>query len=221
MTSGPNGTAAFNWVTPPDFDPQRPVFADGGGRQYNTYNVTIQVDDGNGGIDTQDVTVSVGQNPWFPGVFVDSEPTAVNVDENTTAVTTVTAVDNLGPFTYSIDPNVGDASKFTVDQNGVVSFITAPNFEGPDDVGTPGEGGQDGVYDVAVIATDNGASRPRRSSASQALRIFVQDVNEAPVIQTINLGGGGTQLDSVGYTDGQTNWISDPYATDPDSGQTT
>ena len=46
----------------------------------------------------------------------------------------------------------------------------------------------------------------------------MQDVNEAPVIQTINLGGGGTQLDSVGYTDGQTNWISDPYATDPDSG---
>ena len=112
------------------------------------------------------------------------------MDENTTAVTTVTAVDNLGPFSFSIDPNVGDASKFTVDQNGVVSFINAPNFEGPDDVGTPGEGGQDGVYDVAVIATDNSGRGPA-SSSSQALRIFVQDVNEgSPVFD----GAPGTRI---------------------------
>ena len=172
-------------MTPPDFDPSQGI-PDGNGRQYNNYNVTLQVDDGNGGIDTQPVTVSVYQNPWFPFVYGDSEPVAIDVNENTTAVTTVAAQDTLSSFTYSIDPNVGDADKFTVDQNGVVSFINAPDYETPTDVGTPGEGGQDGVYDVAVLATDD-----LGGVASQTLRVFVQDVNEAPVATEVDLGSIG------------------------------
>ena len=174
-----DGLAQIFWVTPPDFDPQREVTIDGGGRPYNNYHVTIQVDDGNGGIDTQDITVGVAQNPWFTSFDGATGPISVDVNENTTTVATVTAQDNLGSFSYAIDPNVGDADKFTVDQNGVVSFITAPDFENPTDAGTPGQGGQDGVYDVAVLAIDNGGGGGAPgSTSSQALRVFVQDVNE-------------------------------------------
>ena len=161
-----DGLAQIFWVTPRDFDPQREVTIDGGGRPYNNYHVTIQVDDGNGGIDTQDITIGVAQNPWFTSFDGATGPISVDVNENTTTVATVTAQDNLGSFSYAIDPNVGDADKFTVDQNGVVSFITAPDFENPTDAGTPGQGGQDGVYDVAVLAIDNGGGGGAPGSTS-------------------------------------------------------
>ena len=50
----------------------------------------------------------------------------------------------------------------------------------------------------------------------------MQDVNEnhAPTITTINVNGGSTQIDSVGYTDGQSNYLTNPLATDQDAGQT-
>jgi hypothetical protein len=95
----------------------------------------------------------------------------LNVAENTTAVTTVTATDaDAGStLTYSI---VGgeDAAKFTVDgSTGALSFVSAPDYEHPTDAGG------NNVYDVTVQVSDAGGL-----TTTQSLAIGVTDVNEAP-----------------------------------------
>ncbi|MDA1230707.1 MAG: cadherin domain-containing protein, partial [Planctomycetota bacterium] len=76
---------------------------------------------------------------------------AKSVAENTTAVTTVTATDADMPaqiLTYSISGGA-DAAKFTINSStGVLTFITAPDFETPTDFGA------NNVYDVVVQASD-------------------------------------------------------------------
>ena len=73
----------------------------------------------------------------------------VNAAENQTAVTTVTATDpDLDTLTYSISGGA-DAAKFAIDSNsGELTFIAAPDFETPTDVGG------DNIYDVTVEVDD-------------------------------------------------------------------
>ena len=98
---------------------------------------------------------------------------AISRPENTTAVTTVTATDaNVGDIpTFSITGGV-DAAKFSINgTTGALSFVTAPNFEAPADVGA------NNVYNVIVSANDGIASD------TQAIAVTVTNVNDlAPVI---------------------------------------
>ena len=125
-------TGALSFVTAPNFE----LPTDAGGN--NVYDVTVQVSDGHGGIDTQAIAVTVTD------VFENSAPiitsngggntAAVSIAENTTAVTTVTATDpDVGQtLSYSIIGGA-DASKFTIGSTtGALSFVTAPNFEAAD-----------------------------------------------------------------------------------------
>ncbi|MGH6649067.1 DUF4347 domain-containing protein, partial [Aquabacterium sp.] len=95
---------------------------------------------------------------------------SVNAFENQTAVTTVTATDaDSGALTYSISGGA-DAAKFTIDATtGVMTFITAPNFDSPGDVGA------NNVYDVIVRVTDGSLAD------TQALAVTVLNVNEVPI----------------------------------------
>ena len=100
---------------------------------------------------------------------------AISVNENTTAVTTVTAsdVDAADTLTYSISGGA-DAEKFNIySSTGVLTFASAPNFEAPTDSGA------DNVYDVQVTVTDSGTGT---LSDTQAIAVTVNNVNEAPVI---------------------------------------
>ena len=76
---------------------------------------------------------------------------AINVAENTTAVTTVTATDADLPaqtLTYSIVGGA-DAAQFTINAStGALSFVAAPDFEAPTDAGA------NNVYDVIVQVSD-------------------------------------------------------------------
>ncbi|HYJ82739.1 MAG TPA: cadherin domain-containing protein [Allosphingosinicella sp.] len=91
-----------------------------------------------------------------------------SLGENQTVATTVTATGG-GAITYSISGGL-DALLFTIDaQTGVLSFVSAPNFE------SAGDSGADNVYDVEVTASDG------TLSASQALAITIDNVDEAPV----------------------------------------
>ena len=75
---------------------------------------------------------------------------AVSVAENGTAVTTVVAgdLDTGATLSYSIVGGA-DAPKFAINATtGVLSFLSAPNFEAPTDVGG------DNVYDVVVQVSD-------------------------------------------------------------------
>ena len=83
------------------------------------------------------------------------------VDENQTAVGTVVATDADGDtLTYSI----AGASELQISSaGGVVSFISAPDFE------------TKSVFTAAVTATDGTAS------TTQRIVVTLTDVNEAPV----------------------------------------
>ena len=96
----------------------------------------------------------------------------VNVNENSTGVTTVTSSDVDGPAaTYSITGGA-DAGLFSiVPASGVLTFASAPDFESPADTGT------NNVYEVTVTADDG-----MGGTDSQAISVLVQDVNEAPVL---------------------------------------
>ena len=91
---------------------------------------------------------------------------SINVVENTTTVTTVTATDaDVGDtLTYSIDPASADAALFNIDSvTGDLAFISAPDFEAPDDANT------DNVYEVTVRVSD------ATLSDSQAINVTVTD----------------------------------------------
>lgn len=104
---------------------------------------------------------------------------AVSRPENLTVVTTVTAteLDAGQVLTYSISGGA-DAGLFSIDQNtGVLSFISAPNFEAPTDAGG------NNVYDVVVQVSDGIAVD------TQALAVTVTNAQEGqsgvPVISDL------------------------------------
>ncbi|MEM7070014.1 MAG: DUF4347 domain-containing protein, partial [Pseudomonadota bacterium] len=78
----------------------------------------------------------------------------VNAAENQTSVTTVTASDQDGDVPTFAITGGADQGLFSIDAaSGVLTFNTAPNFE------TPTDADLDGVYEVAVTASDgNGGS---------------------------------------------------------------
>lgn len=97
---------------------------------------------------------------------------SITVDENTTVVTTVTALDQYSlndgsdSLSYSITGG-DDAGLFQIDAvTGVLSFITPPDYEAP--VGT------DNFYNVIVQVNDGAVLVD-----TQALQITVADVVEA------------------------------------------
>ena len=101
---------------------------------------------------------------------------AINAAENQTAVTTVTATDaDLPAQTVRFSITGGaDEARFSITSGGVLTFVAAPDFENPTDVG------DDNVYDVQVTATDNG-----NLTDVQMIAVTVTDiapVNQAPVI---------------------------------------
>ncbi len=113
----------------------------------------------------------------------------ITAAENQTAVTTVTSTDvDGGTAVYSIIGGA-DAALFTIDSaTGVLTFVTAPDFESPADAGG------NNVYDVTVqVADGNGGFD------TQAIAITVTNVNEAPVITS----NGGGAVASVNVAENQ------------------
>src|SRR3954452_4376784 len=105
-----------------------------------------------------------------------ADTAAASILENTTAVTTLTATDpDTGQtLSYSISGGA-DASKFIIGPStGALSFVTAPNFELPTDVGG------NNVYDVIVQVSDGHGGLD-----TQAIAVTVSDVvesNHAPTV---------------------------------------
>ncbi len=159
------GELSFN--NAPNFE--SPLDADGN----NIYDVEITADDGNGGNDSQTLTITVNDINESPTITSNSTP---NLDENTTLVTTVTAIDPDGDIpTFSITGG-SDSSLFTIDANtGELNFNNAPNFESPLDA----DG--DNSYDVEITADDGNGGND-----SQTLTITVNDINENPLANNDN-----------------------------------
>ncbi|WP_321395894.1 tandem-95 repeat protein [Emcibacter sp.] len=146
-----------------------------------TYTVTdMNAADGDEGTDIvenveilsfADGTYQVNSIPVFTSDDI------VQINENETAVTTVTATDMDGEnLTYSITGG-NDESLFQIDgTTGELSFLSAPDFE------TPGDMDMDNVYEVEVSVSDGTENVP------QLISVTVEDVNEAPAVNNISLG---------------------------------
>ena len=197
-----SSTGALSFVSAPDYENPTDV----GGN--NVYDVTVQVSDGTL-TDTQAIAVSVTNvNDNAPVITSNGSgaSAAVNIAENTTAVTTITATDaDAGStLTYSIVGGA-DAAKFTVNAStGALSFVSAPDYENPTDAGG------NNVYDVTVQASDG------TLTDTQAIAVSVTNVNDnAPVI-TSN-GAGATASVSVAENSTAVTTVT---ATDLDAGST-
>ena len=198
-------TGVLSFISAPNFESPADV---GGTDGDNAYVVDVQVSDGSL-TDTQTITVNVQDVNAAPTITAPNGGAAtasVNVDENTTAVTDVDATDdgeNTNTLIYSIVNTAGtDFAKFTIDAStGVLSFISAPNFESPADVG--GTDG-DNAYVVDVQVSDGSLTD------TQTITVNVQDVNAAPTITAPN-GGAATASVNV---DENTTAVTDVDATD-------
>ncbi len=131
---------------------------------------TLTDDDG----DTVGATLSLTVNNVNAAPSITSNgggaTAAINVAENSTAVTTVAATDPDAGTTlaYSISGGA-DAAKFAINgTTGALTFIAAPNFESPTD------SGGNNVYDVTVQVTDGALID------TQAIAVTVTNANEAP-----------------------------------------
>ncbi|MCU7916922.1 MAG: cadherin domain-containing protein, partial [Candidatus Thiodiazotropha sp. (ex Epidulcina cf. delphinae)] len=201
---GASGVLTFNAA--PDFETP----TDSGAN--NVYDVQVTVtDDGTGNLtDVQDIAVtvtSINENPVITSNGGGASG-ATNINENTTAVTTVTATDpdSGDTLTYSISGGA-DAGLFgIIGASGVLTFNAAPDFE------TPTDSGANGVYDVQVTVTDDGTGN---LTDVQDLAVTVNNVNENP---TITSDGGGASA-ALNAAEGQTA-VTTVTATDPDPGDT-
>jgi len=182
-------TGVLTFITAPDFEAPTDANLD------NVYLVQVTANDGAGLTTVQNLSVTVTPVEDNNPVFTSSA--APSVAENTTAVVTVTATDADLPaqtVTYSIVGGA-DAAKFNiVGATGVLTFITAPDFEVPTDAGA------DNVYNVTVRANDGSGG-----TTDQALAVTVTPVNEFnPVItsaQYVNVAENTTAVVTVTATD--------------------
>ena len=123
------------------------------GTTYNVYQ------DGNA-----EVRVQTGVQVHIQAAPVFTSDATARVAENQTVAYEAQATDaDSDPLSYSLSGT--DAALFTIDPaTGVVSFITAPDFE------NPGDAGGDNVYDITVTASDG------TNSTDQTVAITVTNV---------------------------------------------
>ncbi|MBQ0920052.1 M10 family metallopeptidase C-terminal domain-containing protein [Hydrogenophaga aromaticivorans] len=178
-TVGTADTAVFSGNRA-DYTVEKILFDTQNQGQITAYKITDSVADRDG----TDVVVGVESFKFADGTFNEVDllnlapvitsdgggaDAAKLVAENTLMVTTVVASDAdlpAQPLTFSIAGGA-DAALFVIDAGGVLSFISAPNFEATADAGG------NHVYDVIVQVSDGLAVD------TQALAVTVSNVNEA------------------------------------------
>ncbi|PNK01760.1 hypothetical protein CEP10_18405, partial [Cylindrospermopsis raciborskii S07] len=187
---------SLTFKTPPDFE------AKGSAAGSNTYSVTVTATDGGGLTTTQAVTVNVTDVPEVGNPPVITSSSTFFVAENSTAVGNIIATDADGnALTYSISGGA-DQSLFTINANtGVLSFVNAPNFEVPGDVGA------DNRYNLQIQVTDG------NNPVTQVLIIDVTNVNEAPTDLTLS-------ATTIEENQASGTVVGNFSTTDPDAGNT-
>ena len=174
-------TGVVSFRTSPDFE--MPGSADGD----NVYDITVTASDGDNSAD-QAVAITVTDEDEVGSAPAFTSPDSASVEENQTMAYTAMATGTDGdPLTYSLSGT--DAALFTIDATtGVVSFITAPDFE------NPGDAGGDNVYDITVTASDGA------NETDQAVAITVTDEYEPFELSTLD-GVNGFVLNGIDADD--------------------
>ena len=183
-------TGTLSFIAGPDFEAP----ADAGGN--NIYDVTVQVSDGLGGIDTQAIAVAVTDvNETPPNTAPELGPAAdqAQVAENTTLVRVLDAIDpeaaaGTQALSYEISGG-GDAGLFDIRNGNELHFINAPDFE------NPGSANGDNAYDVTIQVSDGAGGEDE-----QAIAVSVTDVAGITLVGTPGNDAGPTVL--VGTPEG-------------------
>ena len=190
-------TGELRFIAAPDYETPADAGSD------NTYNVTVQVSDGIL-TDTQDIVINVTNVNEAPVItsYSGTDSAAVDINENTTMITTVVAADVDAGQTIEYSISGTDAGLFNIDAStGVLTFKTARDFE------AAGDSNADNVYNVVVQASDGAGGVD-----TQAIAITVNDINEDPVITSD--GGGATSTVDVFEN---SRYVTTVSASDPDS----
>jgi len=174
-------TGVVTFIAAPDFEIPGDAGAD------NVYNIQVTVTDSGGLPTVQNIVITVTDVAENTAPTISSVNTA-SVAENQTGAIDIQATDDSDSegsgLTFS-KTGGADQALFNLDTNtGVVTFISAPNFE------APGDAGADNNYDIQVTVTDSGGL-----PTIQNIVITVTDVieNTAPLLDAI-----GTQLVNEG-----------------------
>jgi len=147
-----SGALSFNAAT----DYEAPADANGD----NVYNVTVRVGDG-AAFDARDLVITVTNVVEAPVI---TSPASYTIEENITAIGTVTVSDAEGTVEFGVSGD--DANLVSITTSGVLSFVTAPDFENPADAGA------DNVYNFIVSAANTGGT------VTQATSVTIIDVDE-------------------------------------------
>ena len=162
----------------------------------SVYEVSVTVSSGSVS-KTQEIYVRVADTPEAPAI---SSATIDNVKENITSVATISASDeDVGSvLTYSLLDSGGakDEKLLSINESGVVTFISAPNYESPSDFNS------DNTVEFTVVVSDGSLT----AQADYSFEII--DVNESPSIATTEISDIAEGVSSIAT-------IS---ASDPDAG---
>ncbi len=147
--------------------------------------ITFVVNDGELDSATENLVVKVHRVNDAPVITSDGggATASISINETVSLVTTVTASDvDLPAQTITYSLGGVDASRFTIDASGNLTFSTPPDFENPTD------NGGNNVYEVIVIASDG------LLSDSQAISVTVLDVSATSLIVTTTADTNDTGL---------------------------
>ena len=170
-----------------------------------SHSISVRVTDAEGGTYDETITISLINVNDAPVITSNggAATAAINVDENTTSVTTVTSTDvDGGTASYSIIGG-NDAGLFSIDSgSGALTFDSAPDFE------TPTDSNGDNVYEVTVQVSDGNGG-----TDSQAISVTVTDMNEDPT------GSGSLSITSLNDNAGATTLFASLAVDDVDAGE--
>ena len=141
------------------------------------YTVTVRAKDPSGISDTIAVTITVIGSRETPVV---KGPKEIRYPENGSwQVGTYTATNPRGPvrgWIVSVNPGGGDGNFFHIDDDGVLTFDSPPDYEDPADDNTNNE------YTFTIMAYDtNPAQGERPGQSHYSVKVIVTDVDDALV----------------------------------------
>ena len=149
----------LSFKAPPDYESPSDA------NQNNIYEITITATDGSlsASLDVLVTVTNINEAPTIAGL------TTVGYAENATgAVATYTAVDPESGDPVSWTVGGADALRLAVNEQGVLSFKTPPNFELPSDAN------QDNTYEIEINVSDG------YLSVAHHVSVAVVNANDAP-----------------------------------------
>lgn len=123
-----------------------------------------------------------------------AENNLILVQENTTAVAQFSALNAGDDVVFSLSGN--DQALFNIDQEGVLTFINAPDFDA----------GDTGPYDLTVSVAENGSR-----NANIDIQVSVSDVNDTPALAAVQTVAPDFSSSQVAYLNALEQTVDDGF----------